>query len=100
MGWPWGVINKWVVTIKGALLFSVHGMDQAVQELAMSSSTNRCFVYTVAIGPAVSSHSVTLGLESGLCLRKGLLPVSLSPEFFQFRWHWAIHVASVSFSCH
>ncbi len=25
--WPWGVINKWVVTIKGALLFSVfHGV--------------------------------------------------------------------------
>ena len=26
IGWPWGVTNEWVVIIKGALLFSAHGI--------------------------------------------------------------------------
>ena len=33
VGWYRGVINEWVVTIKGALLFSVYGIYVAMQSI-------------------------------------------------------------------
>ena len=32
VGWYQGVINEWVVTIKGALLFSVYGINRNINQ--------------------------------------------------------------------
>ena len=81
LGWPWSVINEWVVIIKGALLFSAYGITSPTltviptvtptPTLSSSGEQNLAFIAAPVVVIAVIIITLTAIVLAVLIYRHG-----------------------------